>query len=105
MIFQDRSKNERYRLYVQSKDNSSASAIRYPLGFRASDINKEILEFERIFAERNVAQAKDEQVQTQQEKLLCEISDMKKKIDTLKNSRIKTNWLPPKILCMRYGIE
>lgn len=91
MIFQDRQKNERYRQYAQSKLNQSVPSIRYPLGYRASDINKEVLEFERIFAEREAAHSKEDQVQNKQEKLLCEISEMKKKIDELKNSRVKTN--------------
>jgi hypothetical protein len=73
--------------------------MRYPLGFRASDINRETLEFEQVYADKSRATEKKTVVQSEQQKLLSDIHKMKQKLDKAKNSRIRTNWQPPRLLC------
>jgi hypothetical protein len=43
-------------------------------------------------------------VQSEQDRLVSEIAEMKQKLEKVKNSRIRTNWLPPRLLCQRFDV-
>ena len=100
----DKSKNDRFKLYVSQKDKGFGGDIPYPLGFRESDIQKENLEFSKYYSMYEERKLRDEIFQTGQDKLLIQIDELSKKIELHKKKRIIEDWLPDKVVCIRFSV-
>jgi hypothetical protein len=102
--FEDKQKNDRFKLYVARQESNFTGAIPWPPGYRGSDIDKEMKEFERYFQIWTERKEKEQLFKTDREKLLMQINDLKQKIEVHKKKRIREDWLPDKVVCIRFGV-
>lgn len=89
----DQPKNERYYLFCLKKTGKYAYDIRYPLGFKASDIARENEEFEKIY---KLLPPPPPLAPSEKNEL-----DLKPR----PQSRIVEDFIPDRILCIRFGVQ
>lgn len=112
-IYEDRLKNERYHFFSLKQKKLYKGEIRYPLGFRASQINQELSEFANMYSQRKAGMeeedqnpiAEPEEKKTEKEKLLFKIEEMREKIEQRKKKRVIEDWIPNRVLCIRFKVQ
>ena len=100
----DKHKNDRFKLFVVQREKGFGGDIPYPLGFRASDIQREALEFSKYYAIYEDKKMKEEIFQTGPQKLLMQIDELSKKLESAKKKRIREDWIPEKVVCIRFSV-
>lgn len=110
-VFEDDLKNDRYNLFTLSKEGKYDSGIRYPLGYTASQINLENSEFEKIYKMKkqakdfeNKAKTKVHNTESGQEYLENKLKDMKEKLRKQRKKRVIEDWVPERLLCIRFEV-
>lgn len=101
---EDRLKNDRFKLFVVQREKGFSGDIPYPLGFRASDIQREALEFSKYYAIYEDKKLKQELFQTGPQQLLLQIDELSKKLESSKKKRIREDWIPEKVVCIRFSV-
>jgi len=101
---EDKHKNDRFKLFVVQREKGFGGDIPYPLGFRASDIQREALEFSKYYALYEDKKLKEEIFQTGPQQLLMQIDELSKKLESSKKKRIREDWIPEKVVCIRFSV-
>ena len=115
VYYDDNEKNERFRMFKYNKENNFIVSLPFPSHYSSGQRKKEIEEFERKFyriqAEEHLEPKKDVNEKEQDKKeevdkgLLMKIEDLKAKIENSKKQRIVEDWVPDRLVCIRFGVK
>jgi hypothetical protein len=99
----DTQKNSRFKQYILEQEGL-APAIVPGLSKPTSWTPQEEREFSRMYQVYEDRQLRDKLFKNDQEKLLLKIEDLKEKIEQNRRQRIIEDWIPDKVVCIRFGV-
>lgn len=99
----DQQKNTRFKQYVLEQEGlapAPSPGLNKPSAFTELE-EKEFSRLYMVFEER---QDREKLFNTEKEKLLFKIDEMKEKIEQVKKQRVIEDWIPDKVVCIRFGV-
>lgn len=78
--------------------------IPYPEGYKQRDIDAEQQEFRRYYDVYQERMERKQLFAAGKEQLLFKIEELKEKIEASKKKRTREEWIPDKVVCIRFGI-
>lgn len=99
----DQQKNNRFKQYVLEQEGLAPAPS--PGLNRPSDFSEqEEKEFSRLYMIFEERQEREKLFKTEKEKLLFKIDEMQDKIEQVKRQRVVEDWIPDKVICIRFGV-
>lgn len=99
----DAQKNARFKQYVLEQEGLAPAPV--PGLSKPSILSEnEEKEFSRLYMVFEEKRDRDKLFKSEQEKLLFKIDEMKEKIEKVKKLRVIEDWIPDKVVCIRFGV-